>query len=184
MDNLIVVTGYGQFYGHEVNASGEAVKLLPDELILGTKKYILRKLEVSVEYEDVDKKVEEIWNMKPFLVVHCGVHGATDKIKLEKCSFNEFCLQDFKGKCLADPIISLNNSGKCQRLETKLNVDKITNVLNESYRPMFESSCDVGKYLCGYIYLKSLDIDPQRSLFVHVPCINKPFSTHETANGI
>lgn len=81
-------------------------------------------------------------------------------------------------------MLSLENSGRCQSLETKIDVDKITKVLNESHRNMFESSCDVGKYLCGYIYIKSLDIDPQRSLFVHVPCIDNPFSTQETAEAI
>lgn len=72
MENLIVVTGYGQFAGHEINASGEAVKLLPSELKVGSKNYQIRTLLVSVDYEDVDKKVEEIWKMKPHLVVHCG----------------------------------------------------------------------------------------------------------------
>lgn len=72
MDRPIVVTGYGQFAGHEVNASGEAVKLLPKEIEIASKKYQIRTLEVSVEYEDVDKKVEEIWAMNPLLVVHCG----------------------------------------------------------------------------------------------------------------
>lgn len=113
-----------------------------------------------------------------------GVHGAATKIKLEKCAMNLFCLQDFKGKMLPEPVVCLEKSGKCRGLETKLNVDKITKTLNESHAPMFESSCDVGRYLCGYIYLKSLDIDPRRSLFIHVPCINKPFSVKETADAI
>lgn len=81
-------------------------------------------------------------------------------------------------------MLCLKNSGKCRGLETTLNVDKIVKTLNETHRPMFEASCDVGKYLCGYIYLKSLDIDPSRSLFIHVPCINKPYSTPEAAEAI
>lgn len=97
---------------------------------------------------------------------------------------NGFCLKDFRGKALPDPEVCLSNSGKCRGLETRLNVDKITKTLNENFRPMFESSCDVGKYLCGYIYLKSLDINSYRSLFVHVPCIGKPYSTRETADAI
>lgn len=76
MEDLIIVTGYGQFYGHKVNASGEAVKLLPREIAVGPKKYEIRTMEVSVEYEDVDKKVVEIWKQKPFLVVHCGEREA------------------------------------------------------------------------------------------------------------
>lgn len=73
MENLIVVTGYGQFAGHEVNASGEAVKLLPKEIVVGTKKFKIHTVEVSVEYEDVDRVVEEVWSMKPHLVIHCGM---------------------------------------------------------------------------------------------------------------
>jgi pyrrolidone-carboxylate peptidase len=72
MEDLIIVTGYGQFAGHEINASGEAVKLLPKEIIVGSKKYEIRTIEVSVEYSDVDKKIEEIWKLRPYLVVHCG----------------------------------------------------------------------------------------------------------------
>ena len=52
MENLIIVTGYGRFVGHEVNASGEAVKLLPNELKVGTKNFRIKQMEISVEYED------------------------------------------------------------------------------------------------------------------------------------
>lgn len=80
MDNLIIVTGYGQFSGHEINASEEAVKLLPRELKVGSKSFQIRVILVSVEYEDVDKKVEEIWRTKPYLVVHCGKISSFNKI--------------------------------------------------------------------------------------------------------
>lgn len=70
--NLIVVTGYGEFKGHSINASGEAVKLLPEGIEINGKMFEIRKKIIEVVYEDVDGAVEEIWNMKPFLVVHCG----------------------------------------------------------------------------------------------------------------
>lgn len=70
--NLIVVTGYGQFKGHDINASGEAVKLLPENIEINGKTFDIRKKIIEVVYEDVDGAVDEIWNMKPFLVVHCG----------------------------------------------------------------------------------------------------------------
>lgn len=72
MENLIVVTGYGQFAGHEINASSEAVKLLPDEIEVDLQKYPIKKFEVEVTYTDVDKTVELIWSLKPRLVIHCG----------------------------------------------------------------------------------------------------------------
>lgn len=90
MDNLIVVTGYGQFAGHEVNASGEAVKLLPKELKVASKTYKIRVLIVSVEYDDVDRKVDEIWKMKPLLVVHCGELSKKLSFKLLKLYFKVF----------------------------------------------------------------------------------------------
>jgi pyrrolidone-carboxylate peptidase len=70
--NLIIVTGYGIFKGHDVNASGEAVKLLPEKIDVQGKTYEIRKIFIEVEYEDVDRRVDEIWKMKPFLVIHCG----------------------------------------------------------------------------------------------------------------
>lgn len=70
--NLIVVTGYGQFKGHDINASEEAVKLLPESIEINGKTFVIRKKIIEVVYESVDCAVEEIWNMKPLLVVHCG----------------------------------------------------------------------------------------------------------------
>lgn len=81
MENLIVVTGYGQFLGHEVNASEEAVKLLPREIKIGSKTFQIKVILVSVEYEEVDRKVDEIWSMKPYLVVHCGEFANNGLVK-------------------------------------------------------------------------------------------------------
>ena len=79
MEDFIVITGYGKFMGHEINASAEAVKLLPQKIEIGKKKFEIKVIHVDVEYEDVDKKIEEIWKMQPYLVLHCG---EDKKIKL------------------------------------------------------------------------------------------------------
>ncbi|KAG5681455.1 hypothetical protein PVAND_010889 [Polypedilum vanderplanki] len=183
--NRIIVTGYDVFEGHErKNASWEAVNILPKEIKIDDKKFKIKKLKVEVKYAAVDKIVEEIWKKDPYLVVHVGVHGYASKIKIEKCAINEFPMRDYASKTLNNPVLCLENAGKCDILHTKIDVDTITKYLNENHRNMYESSCDVGKYLCGYIYLKSLDKNPTKTLFIHVPCIDKPFNTKDTSAAI
>jgi pyroglutamyl-peptidase len=157
---------------------------LPDKIEINGTIFNLEKCKVEVKYHEVDQKVEEIWKKNPHLVIHVGVHGHASKIKLEKCATNGFFSCDYSSKTLCEPIVCLENSGKCQVLETRIDADRIAKVLNDNHRDMFETSCDVGQYLCGYIYMRSLDKDPTRTLFVHVPCIDKPFSSKETSDAI
>lgn len=117
------------------------------------------------------------------LVIHVGVHGRIDSINLEKCSYSSgYCRPDFANKCLPCdkiPLKSSNDKGKCEVLETNLNVEEIARELT-----MVKCSREVGSYLCGYIYLKSLDIDRDRSLFIHVPDIGKPYNSEQTNQAI
>lgn len=53
----ILVTGFGPFRDHQVNASWEAVKLLPNEI----EDIKLVKVEIPVTYEDVDTKIPALW---------------------------------------------------------------------------------------------------------------------------
>lgn len=48
----------------------------------------------------------------------------------------------------------------------------------------FESSFDFFSYLCGYIYLNSLDVNCERSVFIHVPPVDTPYSSQQTSKLI
>lgn len=63
---LVVVTGFGPFLGHEtINASWEAVQLLPNSLDNEGTNYELERRKVPVEFAAVDKAVTEIWQREP-----------------------------------------------------------------------------------------------------------------------
>lgn len=65
-EQLIYVTGFGPFVGHEIiNASWEAVRLLPTELTVRTQSFRLKLVEIPVIYNEVNTYVERIWNDKP-----------------------------------------------------------------------------------------------------------------------
>lgn len=53
----IIVTGFGPFGEHSVNASWQSVKLLPPEI----DGYTIIKAEIPVAYEVIDKKIHNFW---------------------------------------------------------------------------------------------------------------------------
>lgn len=189
-ENLVIVTGFGPFVGHElVNASWEAVRLLPDSLEHDGKTHNIEKVLIPVQYDAVDEKVDEIWKRNPKLVIHCGVNGNANCIHLEQLAYNnQFCRPDFSGKILNSPSVCLDNAGSCcDTISTEIDVQSIVDKLfpdTETCNPLCICSRDVGNYLCGYIYLKSLDRDKKRCLFVHVPPIDQPFSSQTTSEAI
>ncbi|XP_023164443.1 pyroglutamyl-peptidase 1 isoform X2 [Drosophila hydei] len=192
----IVVTGFGPFVGHEeVNASWEAVQLLPENLSYNDIDYQLEQRMVPVEYESVDEAVAEIWQGQPELVVHVGVSGVAKCVYVEKLAYNhQFRRPDNAGKYLEKGTCPLPQHGHANVLRCGLDVDTIVRVVNSACKDCVATaeadktlgatmaSKNVGSFLCGYIYLKSLDINCNRSLFVHVPPIDKPFSTSQTAD--
>jgi pyroglutamyl-peptidase len=40
------------------------------------------------------------------------------------------------------------------------------------------------RYLCEFTYFTSLNIDNLRTIFIHVPMLNKPYSAADLAEGI
>lgn len=67
----------------------------------------------------------------------------------------------------------------CEELKTVLDVEKIALKLENVC-----ISTDPGHYLCDFVFFKSLYSSKGRSLFIHVPPLNKPFTAEELANII
>ncbi|XP_074834313.1 pyroglutamyl-peptidase 1 isoform X2 [Carettochelys insculpta] len=83
----VVVTGFGPFGEHAVNASWIAVQEL-EKLGLGDG-VDLHVYEIPVEYQTVQRLVPALWEKhSPQLVVHVGVSGMATTVTLEKCGHN------------------------------------------------------------------------------------------------
>lgn len=183
---IVLVTGFGPYLNHPVNASWEAVKIMNKDEIEKKHNVELVLIELPVTYDNVDEFVPALWQTHtPKLVIHVGVSSIGKCLQLESQAHRKgYQKKDYFDKipenstCLAEGAI---------RLHTKLNVEQICKEFNgdnppdERYRA--EVSYDAGRYLCEYIYYTSLSIDNTRTLFVHVPVMDI-YSSEETASGL
>ncbi len=176
----MLVTGFGPFMYHKVNASWEAVKEMSslglqhngDEVKLVTR-------EIPVVYEVVSKVIPELCNeIKPTLCVHVGV-SPHSCVKLEKFGRNESYNMGDINSCL--PPDNVCCKGGLNKLRTVFNVNEILKCVSQKQADVvIEVSEDAGRYLCDFIYYTSLYHNGSVPvLFIHVPILNKPYSKEQ-----
>ncbi|XP_020939182.1 pyroglutamyl-peptidase 1 [Phacochoerus africanus] len=178
----VVVTGFGPFGEHTVNASWIAVQEL-EKLGLGDS-VDLHVYEIPVEYQTVQRLIPALWEKhSPQLVVHVGVSGMATAVTLEKCGHNkgykgldncrfcpgsQCCVED--GPESIDSIIDMD--AVCKRVTT-LGLDVSVTI-----------SQDAGRYLCDFTYYTSLYQSHGRSAFVHVPPLGKPYNADQLGRAL
>ncbi|KAJ2948765.1 hypothetical protein O0L34_g8024 [Tuta absoluta] len=181
---IVLVTGFGPFVGHPVNASWEAVKLMNKDKIEKKHHIELVQLEIPVTYQNVDEFVPALWEThEPKLMIHVGVSNIAKEITLEMQAHRKgYQRMDYFNERPANHVCTAEGA---IRLHTKLNVERICKEYNNTSpeKTSAITSLDAGRYLCEYIYYTSLSRDNTRTLFVHVPDTNI-YSSEQTARGL
>ncbi|CAH8471724.1 unnamed protein product [Heterobilharzia americana] len=127
--------------------------------------------DVPVTYEAVDECVAAVWIENPDLVIHVGMDVNVTVPTLETQSYNFgynkpdtvgiYCPNDGCVSCHGEPV-----------LYCKMDLNKVYGNLIDNHVACSTSN-NPGQFLCGYIYYKSLELSPDRVVFVHVPCSKK-----------
>lgn len=177
MDNrkrTVVVTGFGPFGGHTINASWVAVQEL-QKLGLGSE-VDLHVYEVPVEYHTVQTLVPALWKQyHPRLVIHVGVSEMATTVTLEKCGRNHgYRVRDNSGLC-PDAHCCIAGGPDC--IDSVIDMESVCKRVSASGLGVTVSvSKDAGRYLCDFTYYTSLYLSHGRSAFVHVPPLGKPYN--------
>uniref|UniRef100_A0A1I7U5Y2 Pyroglutamyl-peptidase 1 n=1 Tax=Caenorhabditis tropicalis TaxID=1561998 RepID=A0A1I7U5Y2_9PELO len=172
----VIVTGFGPFRGFEEENPSSVVI---DELKkTGIDNVDLELHKITVAYDDVSKKVPELWNEhQPDLVIHLGAHQDSKTIKFEQQAFSDgYCSNDVNGctpkgnrtTCESGELI-LKSCIDCDQLVTNVTEKCGLDGKTKYGGLIVKKSEDPGRYLCGYSYFLSLHQDCSKSLFIHVP---------------
>ncbi|XP_014478647.1 PREDICTED: pyroglutamyl-peptidase 1 isoform X1 [Dinoponera quadriceps] len=180
----ILVTGFGPFDVHAVNASWEAVKEL-EKLWANAVEFSDVKLiteEIPVSYNYVSTHIPQLWKKhNPMIVLHVGVSHKAECLTIECRAYNNgYQRFDIHTKCPDEMGM------ECKVLETGIDTNELCDNVNKNcVKSGCKAcvSCDAGRYLCEYTFYQSLSIDSTKVLFVHVPDLNKYTST-QTAKGL
>ncbi|XP_045216934.2 pyroglutamyl-peptidase 1-like [Mercenaria mercenaria] len=181
-EKTVVVTGFGPFGSHKVNASWECVKLLKEQG-LGEEVDVFI-YELPVEYNTVKRQVPQIWDShKPDLVVHVGVSGIAKEITLEQQAHNDGYDREDIQNCKADDLCCVPGADDC--LIAGLDMENVCDKVNKSgTKTRAVVSHDAGRYLCDFSYFTSLHINRNRTAFIHVPPLGQPYSIEELVEAL
>ncbi|XP_011869184.1 PREDICTED: pyroglutamyl-peptidase 1 [Vollenhovia emeryi] len=180
----ILVTGFGPFDAHVVNASWEAVKELQKlwENSVEFPDFELVAEEIPVSYAYVSNRVPRLWKKhNPSIVLHVGVSHIAESLTIEcHARSNGYDRLDICSKCPDETSVD------CNVLETGINVEELCDSVNQNFERSGCKAClshNAGRFLCEYTFYQSLSIEPTKTLFVHVPDFLK-YSSVQTANGL
>ncbi|KAK3789410.1 hypothetical protein RRG08_005557 [Elysia crispata] len=184
-NKCIVVTGYGPFRGHTVNASWVAVQELKS-LGLDDDTVELHVYEIPVSYDVVKRTIPGLWEKhKPDLMVHVGVSGMACELTLEQQAHNDgYDRYDVDGQV---PHTKMCVDGSCHNIiASGLNMSLVCEEVNNMCEMKAKAvvSHDPGRYLCDFIYCLSLHINKNRTAFIHVPPLDAPYNASELAQGL
>ncbi len=182
MSVAVHLTGFGRFQGVDDNPSchlarglaASAIEAMRDPRI-----HVASSRVVEVSMAAADAAVTEIFECVPedsshVIIVHLGVAAAAKSFHLEEQAANDCnfrCPDESgaqpRGQCICDAF-ALESF-----LSTALPLRAIAARLHERWHRHVEISCDAGRFLCNYIYYRSLlRATPRKhvqSVFIHVP---------------
>ena len=180
----ILVTGFGPFGEHLINASWVAVGHLSqlwDQRTPQWKPYSLATQEVPVVYSYVEGSLPKIYEEHtPCLCVHVGVSPYTT-VTLERSGRNSIYKHPDINGDVPTTGCCMNDGADC--ISTQFDLERIHKALSGS-EIEFSISEDAGRYLCDFIYYKSLHMSKCPVLFVHVPPLNKPYSGEQLGKAL
>ena len=184
---LIVVTGFGLFRGYDVNPSWEAVKALPAAWDDEQHEVVVE--EIPVQYDFVLQEVPHRWSSRqPDFIIHVGVSHLAEKLTLERQANNTgYNNPDVTGVCPPGNCCVSSASGEQAKLASCLDLEELSEKVTEQCKEVgLEAvvSEDAGRYLCDFVYYKTLHATQGKSLFVHVPLVDKPYSLPQMTEGL
>lgn len=165
----ILVTGFAPFGGDTVNASWEAVSLLPARL----GKAELARLLLPVEYDTAGQlAVAEAERIHADMILCTGVAGGRTAVTPELIAVN-WRMADIADNAGVRHDGVLVRPGKPAALMTSFPIVPMSRQVSEAGVPC-RVSLTAGAYVCNDVYWHILEAEQRtgcRALFVHVPAL-------------
>eukprot|EP00939_MAST-03C_sp_MAST-3C-sp1_P001199 g1199.t1 len=179
----IHLTAFGPFPGVPVNPTEALMEMVKkDKLGVDSVRMTTHVFRcAALDVDDLSKKIhreESRQGTGKHIWIHMGVHTGSKHLRLEKRAYNcaDFRCPDVRGEILKNRAI-LSNRPSSSYIESDLALETLKRTLSkrESFPVMV--SVDAGRYLCNYLFYRTLafcsDMCAHKCLFLHIP----PFHT-------